>query len=323
MSGFVASSRKASDTASNAMPEPAHMSGPATTDDDASAPASLAQRARAHSLRMLKGLVPRDSAIALADTDAPVGDEHFTAALCRNCGVERHAPFCGECGQKAVARFGVGDLWQEIWQQWRVFEKTLVHAAIRLLRQPGTVAREYVLGARKRHVHPLTLLLFAVGTLLVLLDRTGYLTAGQTELEGAMKVVVAWSRWSFSLGLFAVLTATWCVFRRRLGCNPVEHLVLAVYVQTLIVAANAAHLLPLLFLDTAHWVPLWRKAALWTMSPVEWLIVAVACRQFFRLDWRVDAWRIALTLAAYVAIKKLLLLAYGRVVLYAATGQIA
>lgn len=304
------------------------MSQPAIPHDDTHAdgmpaPASLAARARAQSLRMLKGLVPQDSAIALAQSDEAMANAHFAAALCRNCGAERHAPFCGECGQKAVARFGVGDLWQELWQQWRVFEKTLAHAAIRLMLQPGTVAREYVLGARKRHVHPLTLLLFAVGALLVLLGRTGYLTAGQTELAGAMKVVVAWSRWSFSLGLFAVLAATWCVFRRRLGYNPVEHLVLAVYVQTLIVAANAVHLLPLLFLDTTHWVPLWRKAALWTMSPVEWTIVAVACRQFFRLDWRTDAWRIALVVVVCIAIKKALLLAYGRVVLYAATGQIA
>lgn len=300
------------------------MSLPATATDQApAAPATLAQRVRAQSLRMLKGLVPRDSAIALAETDTPVAEAHFAAALCRNCGAERHAPFCGECGQKAVARFGVGDLWQEIWQQWRVFEKSIVHAAIRLVLQPGTVAREYVLGARKRHVHPLSLLLFSVGALLVLLDRTGYLTSGQTDLQGAMKIVVAWSRWSFSLGLFAVLVSTWCVFRRRLGYNPVEHLVLAVYVQTLIVAVNAVHLLPLLFLDTAHWVPLWRKAALWTMSPVEWAIVAVACRQFFRLDWRADAWRIALLLAVCIATKKLLLLAYGRVVVHAATGTFA
>ncbi len=299
------------------------MPRPAITTDLAATPASLAARARAQSLRMLKGLVPQDSAIRLANTDEAITAEHFAAALCRNCGAAREAAFCGECGQKAVTRFGVGDLWQEIWQQWRVFEKSIVHAAIRLILQPGTVAREYVLGARKRHVHPLTLLLFSVGALLLLLDRTGYLTSGQTDLQGAMKIVVAWSRWSFSLGLFAVIVATWCMFRRRLGYNPVEHLVLAVYVQTLIVAANALHLLPLLFLDTAHWVPLWRKAALWTMSPVEWAIVAMACHQFFRLDWRTDAWRIALALAGYVATKKLLLLAYGRVVLYAATGQVA
>ncbi len=54
-------------------------SQPAITDDDA--PASLAQRARAHSLRMLKGLVPSVSVIALAHTDETVANEHFAAAL--------------------------------------------------------------------------------------------------------------------------------------------------------------------------------------------------------------------------------------------------
>lgn len=298
------------------------MSDSAATTANARTTVRLRDRVRRLSRDMLAGLVPRGSAIAIADTDAPVDGGHFEAAICRNCGAPRAAPFCGECGQKAVSRFGGGDLLREAWQSWRLFETSLVHAGLRLLRSPGAVAREYVLGARKRHTHPLSLLLIAVGALLVLLDRTGYLTAGQKELEGAMKVVVAWSRWSFSLGLFAVLAATWCVFRRRLGYNPVEHLVLAVYVQCLIVAANAVHLLPLLLPDTMHWVPLWRKAALWTMSPIEWAIVAVACRQFFRLQWRRDAWRIALVLGAYIAIKKLLLLAYGRVVLYAATGQI-
>ena len=261
--------------------------------------------------------------LRLAAVPAQPDAAHFAASLCHNCGATLATKYCGECGQKRAARFDLGAVGSEAWSSYRLFEMSLVKGALRLMRAPGTVAREYVLGARKRHVHPLTLLLFSVGALLVLLDRTGYLTSGQTDLQGAMKIVVAWSRWSFSLGLFAVIVATWCVFRRRLGYNPVEHLVLAVYVQTLIVAANALHLLPLLFLDTAHWVPLWRKAALWTMSPVEWAIVAMACHQFFRLDWRTDAWRIALALAGYVATKKLLLLAYGRVVLYAATGQVA
>ena len=41
-----------------------------------------------------------------------------------------------------------------------------------------------------------------------------------------------WARWSFSVGLFAVLVATRAVLRRRLDYNIVEHLVLALYVQS-------------------------------------------------------------------------------------------
>ena len=273
---------------------------------------ALRARIRATTRDMLRGLVPRGSAIQLAQTDAPLGDAHFEAALCRNCGDERHAPHCGACGQKAVARFSLRDVWGEVWQSWRVFELSIVHAALRLARAPGLVAREYVLGARKRHVHPLKLLLFAVALLVVVLDRTGYLTAGQTKLSAQMQLVSDWARWSFSLGLFAVLIATLAVMRTRLRYNVVEHLVLALYVQFVVIAVNVLNLLPLLFLDAARWAVPWRQASAYYMTPLELLIVAVACAQFFRLDWRRDALRIAAVLAVFFLAKKALLFAYGR-----------
>ena len=279
---------------------------------------ALRNRIRDTTRDMLRGLVPRGSAIQLAQTDAPVDDAHFAAALCRNCGIERHTPHCGACGQKAVARFSLQDVGSEAWQSWRLFELSLLHAALRLARAPGMVAREYVLGARKRHVHPLKLLLVAVAALVLLLGKTGYLTAGQTELSGQMQVVAAWARWSFSLGLLAVLAATGTVLHRRGGYNAVEHLVLAVYVQCVVIAANALNLLPLLMLDAGHWAAPWRQIASWYMTPLELLVVAVACRQFFHLHWRRDALRIAAVLAVFYLSKKALLLAYGRLVYHVA-----
>ncbi len=273
---------------------------------------ALRARIRDTSRAMLRGLVPHGSAILLAESDNPVDDAHFEAALCRNCGVERHAAHCGVCGQKAVARFSLRDVGDEVWQSWRLFELSFLHSALRLARAPGLVAREYVLGARKRHVHPLKLLLFAVALLVVLLDRTGYLTAGQTQLSGQMQLVADWARWSFSLGLFAVLAATLAVFRKRLGYNLVEHLVLSVYVQFVSIAANALNLLPLLFLDAARWAVPWRQASAYYMTPLELAVVAIACKQFFRLDWRRDVWRIAAVLALFFLTKKALLFAYGR-----------
>ena len=270
------------------------------------------QRMRQTTRDMLRGLVPRGSAIVLADSDAPVDDAHFEAAICRNCGIERHTPHCGACGQKAVARFSLRDVWGEAWQSWRVFELSIVHAALRLVRAPGLVAREYVLGARKRHVHPLKLLLFAVALLVVVLDKTRYLTAGQAALSAQMQIVSDWARWSFSLGLFAVLIATLAVLRKRMHYNVVEHLVLAVYVQFVLIAANVLILLPLLLLDAARWAMPWRQASAYYMTPLELLVVAVACVQFFRLDWRRDALRIAAVLAAFFLTKKALLFAYGR-----------
>lgn len=272
------------------------------------------ERIRDTSRAMLRGLVPRGSAILLAESDAPVDDAHFEAALCRNCGVERQTAHCGACGQKAVARFSMQDVGDEAWQSWRLFEMAFLHAALRLARAPGLVAREYVLGARKRHVHPLKLLLFAVALLVVLLDRTGYLTAGQTQLSGQMQLVADWARWSFSLGLFAVLAATLIVFRKRLGYNPIEHLVLAVYVQFVAITANTINLLPLLLLDATRWVVPWRQASAYFMTPLELAIVAIACKQFFRLDWRRDTLRIAFVLVVCFLVKKALLYAYGRLI---------
>lgn len=269
------------------------------------------QRVRQTTRDMLRGLVPPASAIRLAETDAPVDNAHFDEAVCRNCGRPRDTPHCGACGQKASARFLLRDVWQDLWQSRRLFELPFLHAALRLARAPGLVAREYVLGARKRHVHPLKLLLFAVALLVVVLEKTGYLTAGQTQLSAQMRLVADWARWSFSLGLFALLVATLAVMRRRLNYNLVEHLVLAIYVQFAVVAANTLNLLPLLFLDATHWAVPWRQASGWYMTPLELGIVALAGAQFFRLHWRRDALRIVALVAVFFLAKKALLFAYG------------
>lgn len=259
----------------------------------------------------------------LAQTDAPVDDAYFKAQVCRNCGAARGTPHCGACGQQAAARFGAQDVWLEFWQSRRWFEMPLLRAALRLLRAPGLVAREYVLGARKRHVHPLKLLLFAVALLVLLLDRTGYLTQGQTSLSAQMQLISEWARWSFSLGLFAVLGASLCTFGRRLGYNPVEHLVLAAYVQFVVIVLNLLNLLPLLALDTVRWVPMWRAASVWYMTPIELGVVALACQQFFRLRWWRDGWRIALAVLLSWLFKKALLFGYGRLIYRMAMSQAA
>lgn len=278
----------------------------------------LRQRLRSGTRDLLRALVPPASAVALAGSDTRSDDAHFRAPVCRNCGAPRDQPHCGACGQGAVGRLSSRDVLVEFWQSRRLFEMTWLHAALRLARAPGQVAREYVLGARKRHMHPLKLLLLAVTALVLLLGRTGYLTAGQTELSGPMQLVANWARWSFSLGLVATLAATWCVLRRRLGYNPVEHLVLAVYVQSVVIAANAINLLPLLALDPARWAGPWRQASAWYMTPLELGVVAVAACQFFRLHWRRDAMRIAAVLGVFHLTKKALLLGYARLIYHAA-----
>lgn len=270
---------------------------------------------RARTYNMLRGLVPTESAIALADTDEPVDDAHFEQAVCRNCGAVRSEPHCGACGQKAVARLDLKDVFAEFWQAWRLFEASMVKGSLEMVKAPGSVAREYVLGARKRHIHPLKLLLFAVGFLIILLAKTRYLQSGQDELSPLMEQIVAWSRWSFTLTLLAILLASWLVFRKRLGYNPVEHLVLAVYAQFLIVAANVVNLLPLLAHNTPDWVVAHRAAARWYMSAIEIGIVALALVQFHRLRLPRELPRLLLALVVFYLAKEGLLFLYGKAIL--------
>src|SRR5690606_3633943 len=129
-------------------------------------------------------------------------------------------------------RIGLRDLRNEAWVRWRWFDKLSAQTALRLFVAPGRVAREYVLGARSRHFHPLKLLLVAVGLLLVALARANYLQSpsqDDEEVARAMALVAAYGKWSFSLGIAAIVAASPAVFPRRLGYNRVEHLVLAAY----------------------------------------------------------------------------------------------
>ena len=52
--------------------------------------------------------------------------EWFEGDRCRNCNAPLATAWCGACGQKRAARLGYGDLGQETWQKWRLFEASLV-----------------------------------------------------------------------------------------------------------------------------------------------------------------------------------------------------
>lgn len=262
----------------------------------------------------MRSLGPGKPAIAAHDLDTTMDQVAFDAADCRNCGASHTQLYCGSCGQKSAKRFCLGDIWGEIWQRGRLFELSLLQSGLRLLHSPGLVARDYVLGARKRHVHPVKLLLIAVTVLVLLLARTGYLTAGQTLLTEQMQLVVAWARWSFTLGLAALVLATSAVMHGRLGYNLVEQLVFAAYVQFVVITLNVLNLLPLLVMDAARWAAPWRQAAGWYMTPLELAVVAIACKQFFRLQWRSDGLRIVALLLVFHLCKKALVFGYAHLI---------
>ena len=142
---------------------------------------------------------------------------HFAAPVCRHCDAPLHTKYCGQCGQKKAERLGRRAIGTEIWQNWRLFELAVLKAGWRVLRWPGRVAREYVLGARTRHLHPLKLLLLAIGTMLLVLGSSKLLDSQDAQLNRAMELVRAYSNWSFSLAIFAIAASSLLVFARRGG----------------------------------------------------------------------------------------------------------
>ena len=244
---------------------------------------------------------------------------HFAAAACRNCGAALATPYCGECGQQKATRFGLRAVGSEAWQAWRWFELDVLRSAWRLLIAPGHVAREYVLGARKRHVHPLKLLLLVAGLLLLVLSRGGLLASDAAAEERVLVQVRAWSNWSFSLGIVAMFAAVALAFAGR-GYNATERLVLALYAQVLVLGAALANHLPTLLLQAPAFVAAHRAWSPWFMNAVGVAVLLLAATQFFGLHLRRDGARLLLAAVLYLGLRWLLLLGYGRLVVRLVLG---
>lgn len=245
---------------------------------------------------------------------------YFDAPVCHNCGAALATAYCGACGQKRARRLDFGAVRIEAWQSYRLFEMSLVKGALRMARAPGLVAREFVLGARARHVHPLKLLLVAIGLLLLLLARTNALASQDANISQAMELVRAYANWSFSLGILAIVGASVSVLRWRQPFNLTEHLVLGVYTHFLVIVANVVNQLPLLVLRYPEFLAAHKVWSGRPMDALEALIVVFVFRQFFQLSWRRDWWRLLLAAAAFVAFKTALLRLFSfalvKVVLY-------
>jgi hypothetical protein len=182
-----------------------------------------------------------------------------------------------------------------------------------------------VLGKRKDHMHPLSLLVLAIGTLLLVLGGTEYLKP-QTGGEAAQKMyelVRSYSKWSFSLGILAAYASTWALFRGRLGYNASELLVLAVYCQAVFVALQIINQLPLLVLNAPQAMQWHRRWAPLYMTALQACLLMVACRQFFQLQRWQGAWRLLCVAAIFAALKWAVTLGYARAVVEVVMWQMS
>jgi len=257
-------------------------------------------------------------------SDIPrVSNHFFEEPICRNCGQSLSDKYCHVCGQKKAQRLGSSHLRDEVWEKLRWFETDMAKSAFRVVLKPGTVAREYVLGQRKSHTHPLKLLLAAIVVLLLVIAQVDYLGTQDARLSKAVVLVQSWSKWSFSLGILAILIASNIVFWTRQGFNFIEHLVLATYTHFVIIVANIINLSPLLLNSTVDMVKSHRFYTGYYMPFVEIGIVFFAFGQFFAIDWRQKWWWPAIGAGLFYLSKEGLFYLYARAVINIVLAQLS
>jgi hypothetical protein len=179
------------------------------------------------------------------------------------------------------------------------------------------------MGGRARYMHPLKLLVALVAVLILVLAAGQYFrvydfSGHDAEVERMAQRVMAYANWSFSLGIVAIFIGA-RVFGRRLGYNAIEHAVLAVYCQNLILAVIIINLLPTLIWPDPAFV-LWHKtASKYYLYAFKLAIVAVAYCQFFLLDPRRDWPRLLAACLIYAGVSWLLLRVYALAIFWLVT----
>lgn len=90
---------------------------------------------------------------------------------CQNCNqpLDVNFVFCPACGQKTdTRRLHLREILHDAWAQFTDIDRGLFTLLRDLVVRPGTVAREYIAGRRKKHFGPLNFYLI-VGTILILM----------------------------------------------------------------------------------------------------------------------------------------------------------
>lgn len=251
-----------------------------------------------------------------------VSDALFDTDRCLNCGALLIGPFCAACGQKKAGRMGVKTVRSEAWSRFRWFEWDTIRSAFGVVLRPGAVARQYVLGMRKDHMHPLTLLLLAIGVLVVVLGQTEYLApASPSEAAKRMYALIReYSNWSFSLGIVAVFVSATIVFYGRLGYSLTEILVLSIYCHALFIGMQIVNQSPLLLWPTPELMRWHQRYSPYYMNALQAVVLLLAFKQFFLVDLRREWWKLLLAGVFFGAVKwgvtKLYALAVVEIVLW-------
>ena len=216
---------------------------------------------------------------------------------CRNCdaGVALGQSYCGACGQKCgFHRLTVREIGHDLVHALVHVDRSALSLLRMLLAQPGTVARDYVQGKRRRYFGPFSFLAVVVAAA----SAVDVLTGFRPIYSSNPNAMISFLQSHMNLLVFAevpLLAAVSRLLDLRGPFNLAEHLVLAAYTASLRIIVAMLVLIPVWYVfrarhATARVLP---PRLMWTLylgAAVIWALYFGFARCQFLSDRRALSW---------------------------------
>ena len=233
---------------------------------------------------------------------------------CKNCGNSFSENFCNQCGQRAAHRITLPHVLHDMVHVFLHADKGVFPFIVRLIIQPGVLAREYVDGKRKIF-NPYQFLIICVSFVLFLLAQSHFYE--MLEAENAAKAdrfptyfqkAMADFNWAVKryanvitfLHLPVIALFAWLFFKKRQH-NYAEHFTIIVFAVALAYTMNALAILGYLVFN----IQSLSTASISVLLLVISLIVTY--KQFYRLPLWTAVWKSILMYGASYVVQVLIM----------------
>ncbi len=150
---------------------------------------------------------------------------------CLNCEslLEKGQKFCPRCGQSAkVKRLSIRELRKDVQTKFLHADSGIIHLTQALALRPGTVAREYVQGKRKKYYNPLKYLTLSAGISVFINEYFHLMTSVSGQTNPGTEIATRYFNLIILLSVPVAAFFTWLLFRKK-GFNYAETLSLHGY----------------------------------------------------------------------------------------------
>ena len=217
---------------------------------------------------------------------------NVTLKKCLNCGADVEMNFCPRCGQTIhIHRYTVKHILHDFFHSFTHVDSGILFLIKELTIRPGTVAREYIEGKRKKYFSPMQYLLLgiAIVTFLSVNLQLGTGLIGNYEVKGESlqnftEQFLPFFYKSYNIFQFLTIPLTafysWLFFRKS-GFNYSENMILNTFL------IGQRHLLYLIFIPFLYYFPENSRDII-TVHMIIWSFYFIyAYIQFFRPKKRI------------------------------------